>query len=697
MKSAGKILTGLLLGILLSGCGGGGGSGSDPIAQSVSPSVSPSVSIGDGLPAPAVEGTDATITFMVTLSNASDVPVTVDYAAVDGSAVSGEDYALVPGQLTFAPGEVSQQITVALLNDAVYENPESFRMALSHAEASGTVLSIVAAEGTGNIVDGDAPSSVATLADLDLSPGVLDQVFQPSQVAYTASVGFLSPTTTVTPVTSDAAATVTVNGVTVSSGSPSPLIPLVEGENRITVDVTDGISTSNYTLTVTRRTAAEFAQQAYIEASTSSSGDNFGNNLALSGDTLAVGVPFEGANSGAVYIFTRIGTQWSQQAFIKSSNTDADDAFGTSIALSGDTLAVGAYLEDSDASGIGVGDEGNNVLTENSGAVYVFIRDGNTWSQQAYIKASNTDANDRFGASLGLFGDTLVVGANLEDSSSTGISDGMVDNNLAVDSGAVYVFTREAATWSQQAYIKASNTDSLDNFGYSIALSADTLAVGAYGEDSNATGIGVGNEGNNVLTGNSGAVYVFTREAATWSQQAYIKASNAGAGDFFGWSLSLSNDTLAVGAVGEASSTNLDQNDNSLNRAGAVYVFTRDGEMWSQQDYIKASYTGETDDFGWSLALSGDNLAVGAPREDSSSKGISNDTGNNDLSDSGAVYLFNRSGADWSQWAYIKSASPDAADYFGYSVALDGDTLGAGTPGEDSLIDTGTGAAYIFR
>jgi hypothetical protein len=654
MKSAGKILTGLLLGILLSGCGGGGGSGSDPIAQSVSPSVSPSVSIGDGLPAPAVEGTDATITFTVTLSNASDVPVTVDYAAVDGSAVSGEDYALVPGQLTFAPGEVSQQITVALLNDAVYENPESFRMALSHAEASGTVLSIVAAEGTGNIVDGDAPSSVATLADLDLSPGVLDQVFQPSQVAYTASVGFLSPTTTVTPVTSDAAATVTVNGVTVSSGSPSPLIPLVEGENRITVDVTDGISTSNYTLTVTRQTAAEFAQQAYIKASKSGSADQFGYSLALSGDTLAVGAYREDSNAtgidgdqnddsradaGSVYVFLCNNGEWSQQAYIKASNTDAGDRFGFSLALSGDTLAVGAYFEDSSSTGIG-GAEGNNVLTENSGAVYVFTRDAATWSQQAYIKASNTGKDDHFGTSLALSGDTLAVGAELEDSNASGIG-GDQSNDNAPNSGAVYVYTRSGTQWSQQAYIKASNTGRDDNFGYSVALSADTLAVGANREASGATGInGDQNDDSQV---NAGAVYVFTRDAAAWAQQAYIKASNTEGGDFFGWSLALSEDTLAVGATGEdSSSTGVDgdQGNNDLPDSGAVYLFRRSAAAWSQLAYIKASNTGGGDFFGWNLALSGDMLGAGTPGEDSSATGIDGDAADNNLPGSGAAFTF---------------------------------------------------------
>jgi hypothetical protein len=746
MRAAEGILAALLFALLLPGCGGGGGgSDSDVIAPSLT--LVEKVTNDNGGTAVASDWTLTAAGY-----NAAD-PQTGTYnlfqSGPDGYTLTSLTCDNAAGQVTSVTLDPGDDVTCTFVNDDDAPNltlvkqvtndnggtavasdwtltatgynavdPQTGTYILSESGPDGYTLTSLTCDnaagqvtsvtlGVGDDVtctfvnDDNTPGSVAILASLDLSPGVLDQTFQPNQTIYTATVGFLSPITTVTTVTSYAGATVSVNGEVVSSGSASAPIPLAIGDNLITVDVTseDGVNTGSYTLTVARQTADEFAQQAYIDASTSSSGDNFGTSIALSGDTLAVGVPFEGTNRGAVYIFTRIGTQWSQQAYIKASNNDAGDFFGTSIALSGDTLAVGATLEDSDASGIGVGDEGNNVVTENSGAVYVFTRDGNAWTQQAYIKASNTGKNDNFGFSLALFGDTLAVGAKSEASGATGIDANQTDDNQ-INAGAVYVFTRDGTTWSQQAYIKASNTDSQDNFGYSVALYADTLAVGAYGEDSNASGIGVGDEGNNVVTENSGAVYVFTRVAATWSQQAYIKASNTGANDFFGWSLSLSGDTLAVGAVGEASSTSGDQNNNSLTRAGAVYVFTWNGEVWSQQAYIKASNTGETDDFGWSLALSGDNLAVGAPREDSNSTGISEDTGSNDLPNSGAVYLFNRSGTDWNQWAYIKSDRPDiplGGELFGYSVSLDGDTLGAGAPGKDSLAGTGTGAVFIYR
>ena len=272
-------------------------------------------------------------------------------------------------------------------------------------------------------------------------------------------------------------------------------------------------------------------------------------------------------------MFTRdISNQWSQQAFLKASNTESDDWFGESVTLSGDTLAVGAKWESSNATGVN-GDQSNN-LTRMAGAVYVFTRNLNSWSQQAYLKASNTGIEDNFGYSVSLSGDTLAVGAYHERSNATGVN-GDQSNDLAIHAGAVYVFTRDLSTWSPQAYLKASNTRPIDFFGYSVALSSDTLAVGAYNERSNATGVN-GDQSNN-LAAASGAVHLFTRDIGNqWSQQAYIKASNTGSGDAFGYSVALSGDTLAVGALNEdsnATGVNGSQTNNESINSGAVYVY----------------------------------------------------------------------------------------------------------------------------
>lgn len=424
-------------------------------------------------------------------------------------------------------------------------------------------------------------------------------------------------------------------------------------------------------------------------------------------------------------------------AYIKASNTNSADYFGRSVAVSADgsTLAVGAPVEGSDANGVNddtlVGQADNSAW--GAGAVYVFTHTGNTWQQQAYIKASNTGPGDSFGSSVALSadGNTLAVGAPVEGSAATGVNDTLVGqaNDSARGAGAVYVFTRVDTVWQQQAYIKASNTDSWDEFGGVVSLSADgnTLAVGADAEDSviNVVNAPLMSQMDNSAD-YAGAVYIFTRVDTTWQQQAYIKASNAEVGDQFGWSVALSGDgnTLAVGAPFEDSAaagvnnTFVEQADNSASAAGAVYVFTRSNSTWQQQAYIKASTTDISDQFGWSVSLSidGNTLAVGAPKEDSAARGV-NDTltgqANNVDAEAGAAYVFARVNSSWQQQAYVKASNTDAGDLFGSSVALssDGNTLAVGANIEastalgvnDSIIgqpdntSPGAGAVYVFN
>ncbi len=355
-------------------------------------------------------------------------------------------------------------------------------------------------------------------------------------------------------------------------------------------------------------------------------------------------------DTGAVYVFTRSGTTWSQQAYIKASNTGAGDNFGFPVMLSADgtTLAVGALREDSAASDVG-GDQADNAAPD-AGAAYVFTRSGTTWVQQAYIKAFNTGAGDYFGFDIALSSDgsTLAVTALQEDSAATGIG-GNQDDDSAPNAGAAYVFTRNDITWSRQAYLKPSNTGAGDNFGHSVALSADgsTLVVGALWEDSAATGVEGRQDDNSAV--DAGAVYVFVRNATTWLQQAYLKPSNTDAGDWFGTAVALSGDgsLLAVNADSEdsaATGVGGDQANNSASDAGAVYLFTRSGTAWSQRAYVKASNTGAGDFFGHRpgvvLSSDGSTLAVGSHREDSAAAGIDGDQSDNSASGAGAVYVF---------------------------------------------------------
>jgi hypothetical protein len=254
-----------------------------------------------------------------------------------------------------------------------------------------------------------------------------------------------------------------------------------------------------------------------------------------------------------------------------------------------------------------------------------------------------------------------------------------------VTAGIYDSLAQNANTIAQQAYLKASNTEASDYFGSSVAVSGDTLVVGARHEGSNAIGIN-GNQSNNNAT-DSGAVYVFVRSGTNWSQQAYLKASNTGPGDEFGWFVAISGDTIVVAAPFEDSNTtgvNGDQSNNNATDSGAVYVFVRSGTNWSQQAYLKASNTGASDYFGWSVAVSGDMVVVGAPGEDSNARGVNGNQSNNSLSFAGAAYVFVRSGTDWSQQAYLKASNPDALDDFGASAAVSGDTVVVGTYNESS-------------
>ncbi|MGE0372038.1 MAG: hyalin, partial [Gammaproteobacteria bacterium] len=450
------------------------------------------------------------------------------------------------------------------------------------------------------------------------------------------------------------------------------------------------------------------------------------------------------------------GTLEAAVGYIKASNSNTLDNFGSALALSTDgaTLAVSAPGEDSAAAGID-GNEADNTAAS-AGAVYVFTKAGGAWSKQAYIKASNSQASDTFGTALALSGDgdTLAVGAPGEGSAATGVGGNQIYDcggapvNCATNSGAAYVFTRTAGVWSQQAYLKASNTETGDRFGAALALSADgdTLAVAALGEDSAATGIDSPNDTEDCITlftqtncaEGSGAVYVFARSAGTWSHQAYVKASNTqpsatdsggeiiSTGENFGNALALSEngDTLAVGAWHESGEvTGINPVPTLYNKAfsGAAYVFIRSGANWSEEAYIKAFWVDAEDHFGYAVALAadGNTLAVGADGEDSDATGvnIANAQLSNQSQLSGAAYVFTRSGTIWSQEAYIKASntepnrapSPSARDFFGKAVALsaNGNTLAVGAPGEESAsvgIDGDqadnaagdAGAVYVF-
>ncbi len=428
-----------------------------------------------------------------------------------------------------------------------------------------------------------------------------------------------------------------------------------------------------------------------------------------------------------------------QLAYLKASNADATDHFacggvldghaGYGLAVSGDgnTMAVAAPHESSNAKGINGNQKDNSLY--GAGAVYVYVRNpAGKWTQQAYVKPSNPHMGAEFGHAVVLSadGNTLAVSAFWEASSAKGINGNEHDESIP-QAGAVYVFTREGVRWTQQAYVKASNTGEAgtadtfgdgDQFGVSLTISDDgnTMAVTSLTEDSGATGIN-GNQNDNSVN-SAGAVYVFTRTGTSWAQQAYVKPHNPGGGDMFGYSVSLSanGDTLAAGSYDEdGSSRGIDgDDDNQRNGAGAVYVFTRNNGVWAQQSYIHPHNVEAGDSFGVNVALSddGNTLLAGSLDEDCLSTGVNPPGCDNDrLLDvsTGAAYVFVRSGGVWSQQAFFKASNTGNNDWFGSRLALSGDgntaVMGAsledgnakGINGpQDNNSANEAGAAYLF-
>ncbi len=588
------------------------------------------------------------------------------------------------------------------------------RVRLLLALARGLAIAALALSGCGSddgSSPGDRPDAAvppeidaardpdASLADLRLSRGTLEPVFASHVTSYRLDLSLLVAELEVTPTAASPAATIAVNGTPVTAGQAAAAIPLALGENDITIEVTaEAGNTQTYSIVVTR--SADAFDQRYTKPNDPTAEDQFGTSVALSGDRLAVGVPFEsgvnpqdpdGGNlsqSGAVYVFRRESNVWVQDAYLKASNPDELDQFGTSVAIHGDTLVVGAPGESS-------GDAANpqDDGTIDSGAAYVFRRSDTGWQEEAYLKAANLGASDFFGTSVAIDGDTVAVGAIGESSSSAALP----ADNSARNSGAVYTFQRTDTTWQQQAFLKAAILDSGDAFGTSLSLHGDTLAIGAPNEDS----ANVEDPASDAAL-SSGAVYIFQRTGTTWAEDAYLKASNLAASDAFGSSVALHDGFLAVGAPGEDSRDANNGSDNTASNSGAVYVFQRAAATWAQKSYLKASNLDEEDAFGTSVAINGPILAVGAPGEDS---GDPRNPDNDTTSGSGAVYVYLADGATWLQQAYLKTEVIDASDAFGASAAVSEGVLAAGATGESSGVKVSphdnsaqsSGAVYLVE
>ena len=405
--------------------------------------------------------------------------------------------------------------------------------------------------------------------------------------------------------------------------------------------------------------AAFLSEVRKLLASDAQPDDHFGRSVAVSGDTAVVGAVLEDpifnmiplVSAGSAYVFQRNqggADNWGEVTKLTASDVQTFDHFGHSVAISGDIVVVGAWLES--AEGL------------RAGAAYVFGRDqggADNWGEVAKLTASDAQADDFFGSAVSVSGDTTVIGAYFEDTEGS-------------NAGAAYIFKQDhggASNWGEVKKLTASDAQAGDLFATGVAISGDTALVGAIYEDTEAP--------------DAGAAYVFQRNQGgvdNWGETAKITASDAEAGDEFGSSVALSSNSAAVGARYESAGGS---------KAGAAYVFQRDqggAENWGEVTKLTASDAAADDFFGYAIAISEDGAVVGAHGDDAG--GIL----------AGAAYVFQRDkdGVDnWGEMSKLTASDAQAIDGFGRAVALSGDTAIVGAVWHDAAADL-AGAAYIL-
>lgn len=309
----------------------------------------------------------------------------------------------------------------------------------------------------------------------------------------------------------------------------------------------------------------EWIPQQMLTASNAATGDGFGRALAMAGDTALIAAPNNddaGSYAGSLYVFTRTDGVWTQWQNLTATDAAPGDFFGRSVDMSGDSLIVGAW--------------GDDDLGGSSGAAYVFTRTDGIWTQQQKLIASDGQWGDFVGVSVSISGDTAIAGAHGDDDAGS-------------FSGSAYVYTRTDGVWTEQQKLEASDAAEDDRFGYAVAVSGETLMVGAYGH------------------AGTGTVYVFNRSGNVWTEVQKLTASDASFGHSFGNSIALSGDHAIVGA---------ERDDHAGSESGSAYVFVRVGGIWVEQQKLIASDAAPSTDFGTSVSISNETVLIGASADD---------------------------------------------------------------------------------
>jgi len=408
-------------------------------------------------------------------------------------------------------------------------------------------------------------------------------------------------------------------------GPPSTLRPT----KRIPLEpVSTGAPTARIAIIPSLIVPTTLPSAKMVLASDVASGDAFGISVAINGDTVVIGARFHdssGTDSGSAYIYTRSGTIWTEQTKLTASDDAKDNNFGFSVAIHENTIVIGAH--NTDSGGI-------------RGSAYVYVQSGSVWTQQAKLVAIDGAAEDNFGVDVAIEADTIVIGAD-HATTATGIK-----------SGSVYVYTGSGTVWTEQAVLTASDAATDDRFGYSVAINGETIVIGAFLDDDD---IGI----------DSGSAYVYIQSGSVWTQQAKLKAGDGADSDHFGLCVAIDGETIVIGAE-------QDDTENGI-ESGSVYVYTHSGTVWTEQAKLRASDGADNDDFGIGVAINGDTIVIGA-QETATESGTR----------SGGVYVYIRSGTVWSEQAKLTASDGAEEDYFGFSVAIYGETIVIGSDGDDT-------------
>jgi hypothetical protein len=351
---------------------------------------------------------------------------------------------------------------------------------------------------------------------------------------------------------------VAIDGDTMVLGSPGDDVSTRANQGSATIYVRDPAGVWS------------FQQQLFGDATAA---EFFGRDVAVSGDTIVVGADGAATSTGAAYIFTRSGSTWSRQQRITASDGAQDDQFGKSVAISRDTIIVGALLDDT-AAGV------------DAGSAYVFNRSGTTWTQNGNrLFASDAAAVDRFGTDVAIDGATVVVGAPGDDTAG------------GDSAGSAYVFILSAGPTVQQGHLFATDGATSDSFAARVDVDTDTVVVGARFADRGSMA-------------NAGAAYVFVRSSDVWAQQTKLLGDDTTVSSELGAAVSIDDDVVVVGAPTATF--------NGLNGAGVGYTFTRSGAVWTQRSRLVASDASASSAFGISVDVSGSTAAIGAPTANNS-------------------------------------------------------------------------------